>query len=240
MDWKDEAGKIVAAVTTLGQKTMDDSFRDNAENASAAGLEVRVTRTYDGVGLSNGRECQWCKDRECADVTLAEAYRIGAFQRHEGCECIVEYTSNKGVKTIQTGKYSGWNYAEELEKRKSIGLNEQFFADELISRVYKYITSDLDELIENAISGKRHASLYTQSVNKPRPQLEKAIRKHIREAEEHEWKIQHPERWMKKQDPNDPIQRKIAVHDWEKHRQKNAEEAALEIEVWRRLYGQRI
>ena len=43
-----------------------------------------------------------------------------------------------------------------------------------------------------------------------------------------------------KQDPNDPIQRKIAVHDWEKHRQKNAEEAALEIEVWRRLYGQRI
>ena len=63
------------------------------------------------------------------------------------------------------------------------------------------------------------------------------IRKHIKEAEEHEWKIQHPERWMKKQDPNDPIQRKIAIHDWELHRQKNAEEATIEIEVWRKLYG---
>ena len=37
--------------------------------------------------------------------------------------------------------------------------------------------------------------------------------------------------------PKDPIQRKIAIHDWELHKQKNAEEAAIEIEAWRRLYG---
>lgn len=227
-------------VSTDSAKIADDSLKENAEFAGRTGLEIRVTRVYDGVGLSRGRVCEWCKDRECRNATLQEAYDIGAFQRHEGCECIIEYISSKSEKTVQTGKYSGWNFTDELEKRKIIGLNEDFFADELISRADKYITSDVNTLVENAINGERHGSLYSQSISKPRPQLEKSIRKHIREAEEHEWKIQHPERWMKKQNPNDPIQRKIAIHDWELHRQKNAEEAVIEIEVWRRLYGKRI
>lgn len=236
-----DKSKLEKALETAPLKVQDDSLKENASAAENVGLEVRVTRRYDYIGVHDRKDdCQWCKDRECTDVSLQEAYRIGAFQRHDGCGCIVEYTSNKGVKTIQTGKYSGWNFADELEKRKSIGLDEQLFADELLSRVDKYINVDPDVLIKKAIKGERHGSLYSQSVNKPRPQLEKSIRKHIKEAEEHEWKIQHPERWMKKQDPNDPIQRKIAIHDWELHRQKNAEEATIEIEVWRKLYGKRI
>ncbi len=45
MSWTDEAGKVVEAAASLAQKSVDDSLKFNAENASGAGLEVRVTRT---------------------------------------------------------------------------------------------------------------------------------------------------------------------------------------------------
>lgn len=107
-------------IVTNALETSDQSMEKNASAAENAGLEVRVTRTYDDVGLSGGRECQWCKDRECTNVTLDEAYRIGAFQRHPGCGCEIEYTSAKGVTTVQTrsGGKDSWVRRFDLERRR--------------------------------------------------------------------------------------------------------------------------
>lgn len=237
MSWKDEANRLVSTLNTMSKKTMDDSIRYNAENVSSVGLEVRVTRVYDGIGLSGGRRCEWCLERCGEDMTIEEAYRIGAFQRHDGCGCIIEYTSKKGAKTIQTGKFSGWNFAEELEKRKSIGLNEQFFADELASRVDKYAEKTAVELYESSKSGHVHAGLYKQAIDKPKKQLENSIKSHIRQVEEHEWKIQHPETGMTREDPKDPVARTNAMKKWRGDRFRNAQQALIELEVWRRLYG---
>ena len=237
MNWKDEAGKVVAAVTTMSQKAIDDSFRHNVENASGVGLEVSVSRTYDGVGLSGDRVCQWCKDRECTCVTLQKAYEIGAFQRHDGCECVIEYTSNKGIGTIQTSKYSGWNFADELEKRKSIGLDERFFADELASRVDRYIDYDPVKLVEEAKSGEFYDKVYARENVKTKPELEKSIKRYIKQIEEHEWKIQNPERYMTKQDPNDPVEQSRAIEIWKNHRRRNARYAKISLEIWRKKYG---
>lgn len=225
------------AISTGSAKTCDDSLKENADFAAKAGLEVRVTRVYDGVGLSGNRRCDWCIDRCGTNMTLEEAYRIGAFQRHEGCECIIEYTSNKGVKSIQTAKYSGWNYAEELEKRKSIGLNEDFFADELLSRVEKYTGFKAKDLLNAAKSGGIHEGVYKQSLEKPKKSLEDSIKSHIRRTEEHIWKILHPETGMKRGDPNDPVERARVISKWITDRDRNAQEATIEIEVWRELYG---
>ena len=209
----------------------DESLKSNAENASNAGLEVRVTRIYDGVGLHNGKEkCQWCIDRCGENMTLQEAYEKGAFQRHEGCGCIVEYTSNKGVRTIQTGKYTGWNYADELEKRKSIGLDEQFFADELASRIDRYLDYNPEELFEQAKNGKFYEKAYMKENEKSKPDLESSIKKYIKQIEEHEWKIQHPELYMTKADPNDPIEKMRAIRIWENHRRRNARYAKIALE----------
>lgn len=106
-------------------KVYDDSLSENASNASGAGLEVRVTRTYDGKGLSGGRECHWCLDRCGENMTLDEAYNKGAFQRHPGCGCIIEYTSRRGEKTYQTGKSgpNNWLSEEEFQKRVNYGLD---------------------------------------------------------------------------------------------------------------------
>ncbi len=102
------------------RRTDDFTMKQNATAADSAGLAVRVTRTYDGVGLSGGRECEWCKERECDNVTLDEAYRIGAFQRHPGCGCEIEYTSARGVTTVQTrsGGKDSWVRRFDLERRK--------------------------------------------------------------------------------------------------------------------------
>lgn len=114
-------------ISTDSAKICDDSLKENAEFAGRAGLEVRVTRVYDGVGLSNDRVCEWCKARECRNVTLADAYEIGAFQRHPGCECIIEYTSLKGEKTYQSGKSGprGWISEAEFQNRINFGLNQR-------------------------------------------------------------------------------------------------------------------
>ena len=219
------------------QKVLDDSLRENASNASGAGLEVRVTRTYDGIGLSSGRECKWCLDRCGENMTLNEAYNKGAFQRHPGCGCVIEYTSNKGVKTIQTGKYSGWNFADELEKRKTVGLDEPLYADELISRVSPYIDTDAGTLMQEALNGGAYSKTYERAAAMTKPELEKDIRGYLKATELHEWKIQHPEIYMERENPSDPILRQFAINHWKNDRRRNARITRILIEVWRSKYG---
>lgn len=121
MGWKDESGKIIAAVTTISQKVLDDSIRLNAQNASGAGLEVRVTRVYDDIGVHDRKDpCRWCMDRAGNNMTYQEAYEKGSFERHDGCGCIIEYVSARGVKTYQTGKSSPDNWLSEAEFKRRV------------------------------------------------------------------------------------------------------------------------
>lgn len=229
---------IKNSIISLSRSASDATLKKNASAAANAGLEVRVTRTYDGVGLNHGKDrCQWCLDRCGENMTIEEAYRIGAFQRHDGCGCVIEYTSKKGLKTIQTGKYSGWNFNDELEKRKSIGLDEKFFADELFSRFSEFTEMPSNDIYETARAGGPHAGMYHQALEKPKKQLENSIRSHIRQVEEHTWKMLHPEKVMVRGDPNDPDAVACARGKWRSDRKRNAQQAAIELEVWRRLYG---
>ena len=132
---------------TDSRKSVDDSLKYNADNASGAGLEVRVTRIYDGVGVNHGKsECQWCLDRCGEDMPLETAYEIGAFQRHPGCGCTIEYTSKKSGKSYQNGKSGSRNWVSEkdLQKRVNYGLNGQQSAarEERIRRTIKPPTGD--------------------------------------------------------------------------------------------------
>lgn len=95
-------------VITLIMKGIDHVLQKNAEAAENAGMEVKVSRKYDGKGLSGGRACEWCLERECDDLSYQEAYDLGAFERHEGCGCVITYTSARGELTWQNKK-GGWN-----------------------------------------------------------------------------------------------------------------------------------
>lgn len=79
-------------------KVKDSSIRENAFASQNVGLETRVTRTYDGVGIHDGKDtCEWCLSRCGDNMTLSEAYAKGAFERHPGCGCELLYTTYKGT-----------------------------------------------------------------------------------------------------------------------------------------------
>ena len=128
---------IKIPVVTCAKRYVDDSLKYNAENASNTGLEVKVTRHYDGVGLSGGRTCEWCLDRCGENMSYSEAYAKGAFERHEGCNCMIDYTSAKGERSVQktAGVWTKVADRKEIESRKQYGL---------------------DGLTENAVKTKLH------------------------------------------------------------------------------------
>ena len=87
---------------------VDETLRVNAAAASNMGLAVHITRTYDDVGLHNGKDvCKWCMDRAGDWTDYAEAYQAGAFERHPGCGCLIEYHVGK-THTWQN-RAGGWN-----------------------------------------------------------------------------------------------------------------------------------
>jgi len=87
---------------------VDETLRINAAAATNMGLAVHITRTYDDVGLHGGKDvCQWCMDREGDWDNYAEAYHAGAFERHPGCGCMIEYHVGK-THTWQN-RAGGWN-----------------------------------------------------------------------------------------------------------------------------------
>lgn len=136
IDWYDEIEKDFGTKTakrvckTASRKSVDKTTRQNASNASNVGLGVRVTRIYDGIGLSKGRECQWCLDRCGENMTLQEAYKKRSFERHPGCGCELLYTTAKGTQRQTDWRSNTWEIVQNrdtIEARKEYGLTRVNF-----------------------------------------------------------------------------------------------------------------
>lgn len=103
---------LTDAVPTFARQVVDDTQKANARLHNKAGLKVTVEREYDGVGLHGGEDvCDWCLSR-AGKFDYEKAMDVGAFERHEGCGCIITYTSAKGEVTIGTGAYLGGREGE--------------------------------------------------------------------------------------------------------------------------------
>lgn len=78
---------------------VDESIKRNFEAAGEIGLNVKITRRYDNVGLRSGtkhaEDCQWCLAREGTWDNVDEAEAAGAFERHPGCGCVITYDVGK-------------------------------------------------------------------------------------------------------------------------------------------------
>ena len=75
---------------------VDDTIRINSEASENVGLYVHIVRTYDDIGLHNGKDvCQWCMDRQGEWDNYQEALAAGAFERHPGCGCLIDYHVGK-------------------------------------------------------------------------------------------------------------------------------------------------
>ena len=90
------ASYIQGLISSRLMKVVDRSIESNAEAYSNLGLKTMITRTYDGVGLHDGKEpCKWCLERCGTWTDYDEAKEAGAFERHDGCGCVIEYKVGK-------------------------------------------------------------------------------------------------------------------------------------------------
>ena len=84
-------------IESFSQKAVTNTMQENAKAQSEAGLEVRVTRIYDGIGVHRRKDdCTWCKERCGENMTYSEAMHKGSFQRHPGCHCEIFYKPKRG------------------------------------------------------------------------------------------------------------------------------------------------
>ena len=87
-------------------RAYDETIRKNVEANNNMGLRTHITRTYGDVGLHAGtpyaEDCQWCLSRCGEWFDYSEAYNSGAFERHPGCTCEIEYKVGK-THTRSTG-----------------------------------------------------------------------------------------------------------------------------------------
>ena len=117
--------QLIVSCENASRKVVDESMRVNAEAQSRAGLEVTVTRIYDGVGLRDGTQvCEWCLERCGTDMPFQEAFDKGAFERHEGCGCDIFYRTSKRLQHQTDWHHNKWEDVSEkqLKARREHGV----------------------------------------------------------------------------------------------------------------------
>lgn len=129
-EYDDPAAGIEAVKNALmldSQKYSDQYMQRSAGFQSGSGMEVLVSREYDGVGVhttdkGGGEDCQWCKARCGTDVPYKEAYARGMFERHPGCGCIITYKTKRGVFRQGKGDWqaNSWSDITETERNQRI------------------------------------------------------------------------------------------------------------------------
>ena len=84
-------------IESFSQKAATNAMQKNAKAQNDAGLEIRVTRIYDGIGVHMRKDpCEWCLSRCGENMPYSEAYSKGAFERHPGCHCEIFYKPKRG------------------------------------------------------------------------------------------------------------------------------------------------
>lgn len=102
--------RYTTALETTGRDHIDITQRANAKFHEGAGMDVTVTRIYDGVGINHREDsCEFCLSRCGTNVPYKQAVAMGMFDRHDGCGCKIVYTSSTGKVTTSTSKYGGFN-----------------------------------------------------------------------------------------------------------------------------------
>ena len=116
-------------IEAFSQKAAMNTIQTNAQAQNNAGLEVRVTRIYDGVGVHMRKDpCEWCLERCGENMSYSEARSKGAFERHPGCHCEIFYKPKKGVWQRQSNwKFNEWEDSQDpqmLKMRERFGVYE--------------------------------------------------------------------------------------------------------------------
>lgn len=100
------------------------------------------------------------------------------------------------------------------------------------------IEIDSDRVYEQASTGGRDAGTYREAMKKNKNQLNKSIRNHQKQVDEHLDKIKNPSKYDEKWNEKTQQQREGLIRKWKKDLQRNAEQAEIERRVRRDRFGE--
>ena len=164
-------GKKMSALdgelATHACKTVDSTERANMDFVMSSGYEIKVKRTYDGVGLrrktKHAERCSYCLER-AGSRTFKNSQAVnssGIFARHEGCGCTIDYentstgTKTKGVQNYKTGTKKTTELRGSAENVED-NLNKKVVITDVTSNYLDYAKNHTGKVyIQNGLKDKK-------------------------------------------------------------------------------------
>lgn len=136
--------------------------------------------------------------------------------------------SKRGAEGTQVSPYHRDNWSKNVAKSTVERYNNS---------IQDLTKVDTSAVLEEAKSGGRHKGVYNDAIKKKQSTLEKSIASHAAQVEEHADKLSHPEKYDTGWADKDERQREGLLRKWRKDLQRNAEQAEIEIEIWKERFG---
>ena len=104
---------------------------------------------------------------------------------------------------------------------------------ECVANINKHVKTDWNRVYAEATEGKRHQGVYKDAVKKNERTLRKSIFSRIAQVELHSEKMANPGAFDSMWQEKEECQKKGLLRKWEKDMIRNAEQASVEIRVWK-------
>lgn len=134
---------------------------------------------------------------------------------------------------IQNMPYQEWVRSKQ-KQQKAVEIESVLRYNSIIQ---SYTNIDTEKVYSAAKSGERNRGVYTDAIKKRRKNLEKSIASHTAQVEEHARKVKNPDKYDTGWSEKDDRQKQGLLKKWGKDLQRNAEQAEIEIEVWKERFG---
>ena len=131
---------------------------------------------------------------------------------------------------IQNMPYQEWVRSKQ-KQQKAVEIESVLRYNSIIQ---SYTNIDTEKVYSAAKSGERNRGVYTDAIKK---NLEKSIASHTAQVEEHARKVKNPDKYDTGWSEKDDRQKQGLLKKWGKDLQRNAEQAEIEIEVWKERFG---
>ena len=134
---------------------------------------------------------------------------------------------------IQNMTYQEWVRSKQ-KQQKAVEIESVLRYNSIIQ---SYTNIDTEKVYSAAKSGERNRGVYADAIKKRQKNLEKSIASHTAQVEEHARKVKNPDKYDTGWSEKDDRQKQGLLKKWGKDLQRNAEQAEIEIEVWKERFG---
>ena len=187
---------------------------------SGPGHEIyncRCTMIAQVKGVDRSGAKRWDRDPETGGNVVIEDMTYAQWE-----------TQKRGAEGAQILPYHKDNFVQNVAKS---------FAERYNNTIQSFVNIDAIDAFETAKNGGRHKGVYNDAIKKKQSALEKSIASHVAQVEEHADKLAHPEKYDTGWADKDERQREGLLRKWKKDLQRNAEQAEVEIGVWKERFG---